>query len=888
MLHERMKKDDPMADPAGMRSMIRRIEELPTLPTVAVQALTLSMQDDADIGQLSRIMESDPVLTARILRLVNNVQTGLRSKVGTVNQAVALAGLTQVRCALLGVLIREYLPDVSQRVQAEFKSLWTHSLMTGIIARLLAKKTFPELQETAFVGGLLHDIGKVVIMDVFPDAALSIEEVRDEKRLSSEEAEQLVLGTTHCLAGKILAESWNLPNSLVDCIWMHHDKFYATNTASLNWEIRNIIALANSVARDLFCEQPCWLDMKTMSSTLLNALDLSQEDFAGIKQEAIREYEGKAAFFNLENDLDMIFHDVIQGANRKLSQLGLDLDSKNKTLSKLNSCLTLSRKLGIQLGTVRTRQELFSEVALAFKGFSSVPIGIFYAIDHQTHELEGIVWVDGGRRRKLLCFTNHDGEPVWEHEDQSLPAELRRVLANYKLRMLDTRTITPNACSPFTIYSFGDPETYFAELVISLQQDAQDQGGEVWTNFLQIAQMLRSTIENVMLLERLQAKQEDLALALWNNQQVNLQLIQAERLAAVGQLAAGAAHEINNPLAIISARAQLMECKEQDEKRRGELALISEQIERISKILTNLMDFARPCPPKLQSVDVHAVLDRVLELMNTGYRKHAINIRKNYDPQMIPIKADPNQLEQVFLNLSINAQHAMEASGGDLTVSTQMIREGRGILVKIQDQGVGISKDNLKKIFDPFFTTKEQGKGTGLGLSTSIGIVNNHFGKIEIESEVGKGTTFTVELPVDITALRPENSTSGPSCPLIMAVRPRILVVDDEEHIRRVLQEALENENMIVVTAENGREGLQRLAEGSFDLMLMDIKMPFVDGLTLLREVRRSGATLPVIAITGMASREEVEEAGKHGCKCLRKPFHIKSLLAEVQDRLRT
>lgn len=874
------------ANSAGIRSIVKRMDDLPVLPGVAVQALTLSMSDNTALDKLSKIMEVDPVLTARMLRLVNSVKTGLPTKVATVKQAVALAGLNQVRCALLGVMMRDYLPNGSKKTLEAGKQLWGHSLMTAVMAQLLAQKSFPELQDTAFVGGLLHDIGKIVIQDVFPDSVAEIIALQEEARSNSLEAEQNVVDVNHCLVGKMLAEHWNLPEPLLDCIWLHHHQPEVPNMASAHRELIWIVALANILAADmLMVPRGNW--RAGVQESLLTALKLRESDLEAIRLEATKEYGKKASFFNLESDLHVIFHDVLQKANQKLSRMGVELDTQHAALVRSNNLLELTRKLCLGLGGVRSKEDLFLQVTYAFQGFASVPLGIFYIIEQETRELEGVVWTESGRRRRLLCFTNRNGEPVWEHDDQGLPSDLRKILSYYKLRAQKTEAICVTTSPPFHVFSFGLEGEYFAELCISVQQEYRDKDNTHFQAFLHLAQLLWSAVQSVRLLERLQRNQDDLSKALWKNKQINEHIFQTERLAAVGQLAAGAAHEINNPLAIISARAQLLELKEQDEKKKKELAVISQQIDRISKILSNLMDFARPVPPKLRDVDIHGVLDRVLELAGNDLTKHGIGLKKRYDPSMVRIKADPNQLEQVFLNLVINAQHAMEKSGGVLTISTTLTGAGTKAVIKVADQGVGISRENMKRIFDPFFTTKAEGKGTGLGLSTSLGIINSHFGKIDIDSTLGKGTVFTIELPVDIAALRPDK-VEGESLPApLLSSRTKVLVVDDEEHIREILKETLEGEGIVAATASNGQEALEMLAAEVFDLMLLDIKMPFCDGLSVLREVRKADPVLPVIVITGMASREEMEEAKSYGnCKCIRKPFHIKTLLTEIRESL--
>jgi putative nucleotidyltransferase with HDIG domain len=871
----------------GMRSIIKKIDDLPVIPPVAMQALTISLADDVDLKKLGGVVESDPILTAKILKLVNNTEPGAGRKTNNIKQAMARAGLNQVRCALLGVMFRERLSSESRKISDDSKQLWAHSLMSAVIARLISRQTYPELQDAAFVSCLLHDIGKMIIMDTFPDTHLKIEELKSKQRIGSLEAEQKIMETNHGIVGKILAGQWNFPDYIVDCISFHH---YSTDPADLSSSSKKLLSisiLGNILAHEIFCDHYPASEDVILRKQALSTIGLNENDTGIIKKDATREYAVKAEVFNLESDLNSLFHGIVQKANKKLSGIGLELELKNESLSRNNMILDLAHILGMKLNPFMEKHDIFHQVAEVFISFDPAEAGFFYSISPDTRELEGVFWMHGGHKQKFMCFLDNDGLPVWDQDDQGLPPDLKSIISRYSGRKQSKGFPLINTCSPFEIFSFKSEDNLFGELCLLFRENFQGLTPEVIKVFSQISQMLKSSLERAFLYDRLEKRTEELSLAIWKNRQMNLELMQAERLAAVGQLAAGAAHEINNPLAIISARAQLLQFREEDEKKQKELNLICSQIERISKILSNLMDFARPVPPSLQETDVHSILDRVLEFVTSGFKKYKISITRNYDPDLNRIKADPAQLEQVFLNLCINAQHAMEEKGGTLSVSTSLSPDREFARISIEDQGVGISRENLEKVFDPFFTTKEQGKGTGLGLSTSYGIISNHLGEIDIDSEPGRGTKIKISLPVNISRLKPP----APEEPGLdeekpQEVRPRILIADDEEHIRDVLKETLENENMIAETAVNGQDGLEKMRRQSYDLLLLDIKMPLRDGLSLLREVRKIDKAMPVIVITGMASNEEMQEAMEHGCQCIRKPFHIKDLLARIGECL--
>jgi len=870
----------------GMRSLVKRIDDLPVIPPVAIHALTRSMNDDVDLDELGKIIESDPVLTARVLRMVNNVQSGLRDRVCTTKQAIAMAGLYQVRIALLGVMFREYLADPKSELYLQSRQIWSHSLLSALTAEIIAQKTRPSLQEKAFVGALLHDIGKMVIIDTFPESHQKIEELKQTRKLHTLEAEQELLDTNHCIVGKILATQWDLPQYIVDSIWLHH-QLDPEDIPGNSKDLLSIIVKSNELTHEIFCDwQPGTHGLLTQQQRWSD-LGLDGQDMDVIKQEATRNFSRTAEFFDLESDLNSIFHQTVKKANKKLSELGLQLNRKNKQLEKHHEILTLNQDLSARLSSLMEKQAVLEEAANVLKNFDPVRTGFFHVIEPHTRELEGMVWKDDGRARKLLCFLDRNGLPVWEHDDQKIPEYLKKILSKYSDRKGSTTTCNYSMNSRFHIFSFQLHDNLLAELGIILQPDWHYLQEHELKMFFQTARILSSTLEKAKLYENLEKTTEDLTHTLWKNRKMSLQQLQTERLAAVGQLAAGAAHEINNPLAIISARAQLLQLKEKDEKKQKELSLISQQIDRISKILSNLMDFARPRPPELHKINVHKIIDKVLDLLDSELKRHNIQVNKVYTPDLNIIKADPGQLEQVFLNLLINAQHAMEHKGGTITVSTENSKDLQNVIIRFQDEGEGISSEHLKKIFDPFYTTKEEGKGTGLGLSTSNGIINNHCGRMYMSSEPKQGTRVEIMLPVDIDQLKPTPAAQPPLSVKADQTLPRILVVDDEEHIRDILKETLESEDMKVDTAENGEKGLEKLYRHDYDLLLLDIKMPLRDGLSLLREIRKVNGYLPVIVITGMASHEEMQEALEQGnCHCMRKPFHIKTLLSSINDLL--
>jgi len=244
-------------------------------------------------------------------------------------------------------------------------------------------------------------------------------------------------------------------------------------------------------------------------------------------------------------------------------------------------------------------------------------------------------------------------------------------------------------------------------------------------------------------------------------QEIQSRLLQSEKLASIGELAAGIAHEINNPLTgIVMFASMVLNHKDLSPDLRGDLKTVLNETQRCADIVRRLLEFSRATPPHKEPCTVTQLLEHTLALVMYQASFQDIHIFKHYREELPEIMLDPNQIQQVFMNLLLNASQSM-SGGGNLELSVDL--DDEWIVTRMRDTGCGISADNLKKIFDPFFTTKGS-SGTGLGLSISYGIIHNHGGSIEAESTVGEGTVFTIRLPAD-----GEREVGDPNLPIRMA-----------------------------------------------------------------------------------------------------------------------
>jgi signal transduction histidine kinase len=368
------------------------------------------------------------------------------------------------------------------------------------------------------------------------------------------------------------------------------------------------------------------------------------------------------------------------------------------------------------------------------------------------------------------------------------------------------------------------------------------------------------------------------------------QLLQAEKLAALGQTISGVAHELNNPLATILTWAERLSQRPVDDKTKRGLETILSESERAAKIVRNLLTFARKRQSTRAMVDLNHVVRETLALRSYEQRITNINIVDALASGLPQVFADAHQIQQVLLNLIINAEHAMlTANGrGTLVVRSWHDRERESVVLEINDDGPGIAEELQPKIFDPFFTTKEVGKGTGLGLTVAYAIVQEHGGRIRLASNTGSGASFYVELPVSGTPLQ-RPAAAPQRADFEALVGSTVLVVEDEPALAAAVSEALTDAGFVVDRAGDGEEALRRVSAKSYDLIVCDLKMPKIDGMRFYATLSASHHDVArrVIFVTGDVAGTEAERfLQDSGCRWLAKPFRLGDLLRTAREIL--
>ncbi len=360
------------------------------------------------------------------------------------------------------------------------------------------------------------------------------------------------------------------------------------------------------------------------------------------------------------------------------------------------------------------------------------------------------------------------------------------------------------------------------------------------------------------------------------------------RLVAIGQIAAGMTHEINNPLTGVIAFAQMLMQMDIPENMKEAVEVIHEGASRVVGIVDRLRTFARSDRPENEYADINSIVNNTLTMLSYEMRSSDIEVITHLTENLPRTMANSGQLQQVFLNIIINAEQAMKTSPrqGKLTITTEQAADR--IIISIRDNGPGIPEETINEIFDPFFTTKDNHSGMGLGLNISRDIITEHGGEIRVWSKLDHGATFIIDLPI-VTDTSKGEDDEPVDAEHKEPAGAKILVVDDEPHICRALDRLLTDKGHHVETTSSPLQALEMLRDKRYDLILLDLRMPDMSGIELYERIGIISPSLQrkVICVTGdVVSSQNETFLHETGIPCVAKPFGVNELMRQVKQVL--
>ena len=397
----------------------------------------------------------------------------------------------------------------------------------------------------------------------------------------------------------------------------------------------------------------------------------------------------------------------------------------------------------------------------------------------------------------------------------------------------------------------------------------------------QLAQAFNQMTKN------LQTSHAELRKTLQTLKSTQAQLIQSEKLSAVGEFVAGIAHELNNPLTSVIGFGELLRQTKLDNKQGNFVNCIVKSSERCHKIVQGLLSFARQSPPERKPLKLSETVGTVLELMAYEMRTSNIAVETEISAELPWVMGDPHQLQQVFLNILNNSRQAMESKEGNGRIRITLDATETHVRLMFEDNGPGIPKENVAKIFDPFFTTKPVGKGTGLGLSLCYGIIQEHGGSISAENGVRGGAIFKIELPVCRKTEIPANRNVDEEGLSANGAGKKVLVIDDEVWILDLIRQILQRDGFEVDTVSDGKSALDHLSRRHYELLVCDWKMPGISGPQLYERLTAVSpdAANRMIFMTGDVMSDTFQNfLKKHAKNCLSKPFSVSEFRTAISD----
>lgn len=754
-----------MTDPREKRVelILQQLQELPTLPAVAVRVLEVTGRDDSSLDDVVRLLESDPALTTRILQLVKRADLGVRGDVTTVARAVSLLGFDSVRSSVLALSVFQTLHQNNTPTGGHFnrESFWKHSVAVACCAELLAEQLAQTVAAsnritpaTAFVAGLLHDIGKVALDAILPKSFNRVVEGTDLLRGNIADLERNIIGLDHLVIGKRLAERWQLPASLREVIWLHGQLSEALPASVENPALVNLITLADLLVR----EQHLGYSgnyILTGRSALLAVLSLKPSQVEDCLNRLVAHIEPRASALGLgQASSDEMYRDALSQANRELGRISSQLAAKNRkllvrakffdALSQFQGELRPDAPAAIVLQAIaQTGAEVLG--ARVVGAFSLPPSAAF---------AETVLVKDTGEVFETSLIDSPSRPPSPEDgEGPVTPAgnELEWLVSAISPRLTDR-----------------------GRFWICLEADDQCIGGVIWgaapgesqrlgcqtQELCALAHGWSLALRTAQIREEARNLNEQLAESNRRLHSAQNEILRSRTILSVGEMAAGAAHEMNNPLAVISGRSQLLTQQLTDPRLRHAASTIHEQSHRLSEIISELMDFAQPAPPVPAQVDVSDLVGRSLHdaKMLSEHADRNVEVTLTDVP---PVMVDESQVSAALTELIGNALQAIDPQTGRIEIHAGHDTGCGQVVLSITDNGCGMDEQTLKRAFDPFFSAKPAGRRRGMGLAKALRWIEASGGSIRLESQPGQGTRSIIVLP----AMTPADSQTNAPAP---------------------------------------------------------------------------------------------------------------------------
>jgi putative nucleotidyltransferase with HDIG domain len=738
--------------------ILQQLDQLPTLPAVALRVLEVTADTDASLMEVVKLIGSDQSLTTRILQLVHAAATGAGQHITSIERAIVMLGFEAVRSAVLAVSVFETFQGAPVKKsdvaagdgQFSREEFWRHCVAVACAAELLAEAIIENegsdcgipVPAEAFVCGLLHDIGKVALDAILPKSFTKVVEASDLLRANIADLERSVIGLDHMLVGKRLAEQWELPAALRDVIWLHGQHPQALPAAANSPRLINLITLADLIAREQHLGYSGNFTFSIAREELIAAIGLTPKTVDFKLAPLLERIERRASVLNLDcPSTQEMYQEAMKRANHELGRVSTQLALKTRRLATRAKFFDAMAALGGQLRPDSAPGAVLKAIGqTAVNILESGPVAVFSLMPAQNFAETVMLDANGDVFETTLVDCHRRPRPQMPGDGPVLPG-------GEDLEWL--------------LMAIGPMLANESRFWINLVCDGACIGGVAWGAQAGEAQRLAPQVQELSTLAhgwqltlRMSQVREESRLLAEQLAQANRQLQSARTeidrgrlLVSIGEMAAGAAHEVNNPLAVIAGRSQLLVSQLVDPKQRALAQVILEQSNRVSQIISELMEYAKPMPPSNQLCDVTELLDRAIHEAKARGESTDRNIEMTLG-ETPRILVDAKQITAAMAEIIENALLATEGKDGRVDIRAAFDATGQRVAISVSDDGPGMDEATLHRAFDPFFSSKPAGRRRGMGLAKAQRWIEASGGRIRLESQAGRGTRALVLLPV--------------------------------------------------------------------------------------------------------------------------------------------
>ncbi len=711
-----------------MKSPYRPLENLkisgnlPSMPQVLVQLIDACHSPSADLKKISRIVAKDATISAKVLQLVNSAYIGLRKNFTDTNQAAVYLGTDVIKNLAISISVQQVFRRVETNALLSMDRFWYHSFQNALISQKLAESIAYPTPGDAYLAGLLHDIGKLLLWMAFPGkyAPLLLKGIRcHDARLAFLEQEKLDIN--HCQAGGWLCEQWNLPSLLADAIKYHHHPIEELKQAL---PLPQIIATSDIISHN----EP---DNETSLKAAEQLMGLSKDQLISIYNETDEEVEQVAtqlgikvpSHFKSSLELDNESEDVHKETSLGLINRVRDITQLTGSLESLLKSENIEQ---ILTAVEQNLKILFNETKSLFFLWDNDNETNLQAKVSSTNELFSGV-------EHFFLNTNKEGTSILEQalitrkltHSFSTPDETQKTLS-----ILDQQLISLLGTEGFAAFPLVYKDSFLGLLILGLKAEGQ------------------TTLQSHLTPLHLLLQHTAIAIFLEKHKQQHAERLLKEQINSASLVARKVAHEINNPVAILQNYVHILKLKDKEEKIDAELSIIEEELNRIAQLTGQLQDLGNENQVShVTKVDINNIIHSVLALYkNSNEATSKITIEFTPDLEIPNALADENGIRQVLQNLINNAKEAIAETG---IIDIKTTCPDTKLIISITDNGMGITPTQLKAIFSPGVTTKHNGH-SGLGLAITKKVLNDIGGTITCESGENN-TTFSVSLPTETT-----------------------------------------------------------------------------------------------------------------------------------------